>query len=234
MNPSPLIQYTSPGVCTPSRPRVSQSLPTSIATQSSCIVQSLRKVASMPSRKNILKQLDYDKIKTVSADFLPPQFDHDVLFVLPPIEASAAQSKARSMEGMNKRYDGHIWTKTMTTNITNNLNLTFRSSSCIGHLHCENPHCKYFQHTHRASSFNEIEFDGFSKEPFLIVGLPLLDSRLFARCARSPPSVYLCAKLGFFTVIEITQCKGFAFISVNTNTLLGLATTEMLARRSMR
>ena len=83
----------------------------------------------MPSRKNILKRLDYDKIKTESVYFLPPQFDGDMLFVLPPIGASAAYSKARSMEGMDKHYNGHIYTKTMTTNITNNLNLTFRSST---------------------------------------------------------------------------------------------------------
>ena len=62
----------------------------------------------MPSRKNILKRLDYDSIKTVSVDFLPPQFDGDVLFVLPPVGTSAAHSKARSMEGMDKHYDGHI------------------------------------------------------------------------------------------------------------------------------
>ena len=141
--PSSFTQYTSPGVSSPYQPRVSQSLNASTATQSSCIVQSLHKVASMPSRKNILKQLDYDSIKTMSMDFFLPQFDGDVLFVLPPVGASAVHSKARSMDGMDKHYDGHMWTKTMTTNITNNLNLTFRSSICVGHLRCENPHCEY-------------------------------------------------------------------------------------------
>ena len=36
--PSSFTQYTSPGVSSLCRPRVSQSLPTSTATQSSCIV----------------------------------------------------------------------------------------------------------------------------------------------------------------------------------------------------
>ena len=70
--PSSFTQYTSPGVSFPCQPRVSQSLSASIAIQSSCIVQSLHKVASMPVRKNILKRLDYDSIKTVNVDFLPP------------------------------------------------------------------------------------------------------------------------------------------------------------------
>ena len=108
MMPSPFTQYTSPGVFSPSQSKVSQSLPTSTVMQSSCIVRSLRKVASMPGRKNILKWLDYDKIQTVNKDFLPPQFDGDVLFVLLPVGASTADYKARSMEGMDKRYNGHI------------------------------------------------------------------------------------------------------------------------------
>ena len=95
MKPSPFTQYTSPSVFSPSQPRVSQSLPTSTATQSSCIVRSLRKVSSMPGRKNILKQLDYDKFQTVDVDFLPPQFDGDVLFVLPLVGASTPHSKAK-------------------------------------------------------------------------------------------------------------------------------------------
>ena len=134
------------------------------------------------------------------------------------------------MEGMDKHYDGHIWTKTMTTNITNNLNLTFWSSTCVGHLHCEKPHYKYLQHTHRASSFNETEFDGFTKEPFLIAGPPPLGSMLVCKMCKEPQRVCLRAKLGFSMFMEITQCRGLAFILVSTSTLLGLATIEMLAR----
>ena len=79
----------------------------------------------MPDRKNILKRLDYDKIKTVSVDILPSHFDSNVFFVLPPVGASATHSNTNSIKSMDKHYDGHIWTKTMTINITNNLNLTF-------------------------------------------------------------------------------------------------------------
>ena len=140
----------------------------------------------MPSRKNILKQLDYDNIKNVSVDFLPPQFDGDVLFFLPSVEASAAHSKARSMEGMDKLYNGRMWIKTMTTNITNNFNLTFWSSTCVGHLHCENLHCKYFQRIHRALSFNETEFDGITKEQFLIARPPPLGSTLVCKMYKEP------------------------------------------------
>ena len=198
--PSSFIEYTSPGVSSPYWPRVSKSLPISTTTQSSCIVWSLHKVASMPGRKNILKRLDYDNIKTVSKDFLPPQFDGDVLFVLTPVGALAAHSKARSMEGMDKRYDGHMWTRTMTINITNNLNLTFRSSTCFGYLRCENPHCEYLQHSHRALSFNETKFDGFTKEPFLKSGPPPLGSSLVCKMCKEPSKCMSLYKARIFYV----------------------------------
>ena len=101
---------------------------------SGCVVDYLRRLASMPDQKSVLKLLNYSTLKTVYADFLPPRFDGDVIFVFPPISASASTSKAKAMDGMDKRYDGHVWTKTQSTNITNNLSLTFRSSICVGHL----------------------------------------------------------------------------------------------------
>ena len=60
------------------------SLRASSPKQSQCIVQSLRKLTQMPGHKNILKRLDYDKIKTMEVEFLPPTYDDDVLFVLSP------------------------------------------------------------------------------------------------------------------------------------------------------
>ena len=116
--------------------------------------------------KNILKRLDYDKIKTMEVELLPPIYDGDVLFILPAMGSSSSHSKAKSMFGMDKCYDGHVWTKTVTTNINNVLNLSFQSSSCVGHLHCENLLCEYLERAHRTSSNNDIEFEGVTKEPF--------------------------------------------------------------------
>ena len=141
----------------------------------------------MPGSKNILKKLDYDILKIVKAEFLPPQFDGDVMFVLLPIGPRVVHSKARSMEGMNKRYDGHVWTKIVTTNISNNLKLGFRSSTCISHIHCENPYCEYFQRAHQSSSFNDIEVEGFTNKPFVVGGSPPLGSTLVCKICKEPP-----------------------------------------------
>ena len=58
----------------------------------------------MPGCKNILKRLDYDKIKTMEVEFLPPTYGGDVLFVFLAVGTSTSHSKARSMFGMDKRY----------------------------------------------------------------------------------------------------------------------------------
>jgi hypothetical protein len=41
------------------------------------------------------------------------------------------------------------------------MSLTFRTSTCIGHLRCENQDCEYTSHIHRTSPVNEREWDGF-------------------------------------------------------------------------
>ena len=66
----------------------------------------------MPARKNILKKLDYDTLQMEEVNFLPPRFDGNRMFVLPPVGGSSSHTKAKSMDGMDKCYDGHVWTKT--------------------------------------------------------------------------------------------------------------------------
>ena len=39
----------------------------------------------MPSRNNILKKLDYDTLQITEVNFLPPRFDGNQMFVLPPL-----------------------------------------------------------------------------------------------------------------------------------------------------
>ena len=55
----------------------------------------------MSSCKNILKRLDYNKIKSMEVEFLPPIYDGNVLFVFLAVGTSALHSKARSMFGMD-------------------------------------------------------------------------------------------------------------------------------------
>ena len=149
--------------------------------------------------KNILKRLDYDKIKTMEVEFLLPTYDGDVLFVLPATSSSSSHSKAKSMFGMDKRYDSHVWTKTVTTNISNILDLSFQSSSCVGPLRCENPLCEYLERAHRTSSNNDTEFEGVTKEPFSVGRPPPSGSTLICKVCKMPSKcVALCSARIFY------------------------------------
>ena len=154
VNPSPSLQSPCPSIfLTPSASpiRPSEHNMSSSLKPFGFIVRALCRLGSMPSSKNVLKKLDYDSLKIQEVNYLPPRFDGPCMFVLPPTGASSSQAKAKSMEGMDKRYDGHVWTKTQTTNISNDLGLSFRSSTCVGHLQCQNHNCDYLQRAHRTS-----------------------------------------------------------------------------------
>ena len=112
-----------------------------------------------------MAQIDFDAIEYQKVQFLPPTFDGDVVFELPPCRGSVHSSSAKSMEGMDKRYDGHAWTRTLTSNINNNLGLKFRRSACVGHLCCENADCDYLK---RTSKKNETEWTGTTINPFYV------------------------------------------------------------------
>jgi hypothetical protein len=163
------------------------------------IVQCLRRLGSIPGSKSVLKKIDYDKIKIQEVNHLPPRFDGTQLFVLPAPEVSSSQSRAKSMDGMDKQYDGHVWTRTQTTNITNDVGLVFRSSTCVGHLQCQNPTCDYLQRAHRISQVNDTEFDGFTTQPFPLSGIVPSGSTLVCRICKQPPKcIALCEAKIFY------------------------------------
>jgi hypothetical protein len=120
------------------------------------IMQCLRCLASFPGSRNELATLDYDKILYYKVQYLPPLYDGNVIFELLPSFVSASISK-NTMDSMNKRFDGHTWCRTITSNIHNSQGLTFRKSLCVGQLVCNNKSCDFFA---RSSKRNETEWSG--------------------------------------------------------------------------
>jgi hypothetical protein len=88
-------------------------------------------MASFPRSRNKLASIDYDKIAYHKVQYLPPSFNGNVIFELPPSHVSVSTSKI-AMDGMDKRLDGHTWCRTITSNIHNNQGLTFRKSLYVG------------------------------------------------------------------------------------------------------
>ena len=75
----------------------------------------LLRLASMHRSRNELSTMDLSTMKHETVPFLPPVFDGDVIFELPPCGPSSSASGAKNLEGMDKRYDGHPWCKLVTT-----------------------------------------------------------------------------------------------------------------------
>ena len=120
----------------------------------------LRALWALKGSRNALSRMDYDTIPAYALQTLPPKFNGDVIFELPPVSMSHMSTYAKGMSGMDKRHDGHVWSKTMTTNITNSQGLTFKTSSCLGHLHCTNSSCNFLRQSHRVEAVNKMEWEG--------------------------------------------------------------------------
>lgn len=71
----------------------------------------------------------------------PLFYDEGVVFELLPRPERCAQVYSGNIGGMGKEYDEY--TKTMTSNISNNFNLSFQKSTCTNHLQCSNEDCNF-------------------------------------------------------------------------------------------
>jgi hypothetical protein len=65
------------------------------------VMQYLRCMASFPGSKNKLASIDYDKIAYHKVKYLPPSYNGNVIFELPPNRVSTSTSK-NAMDGMDK------------------------------------------------------------------------------------------------------------------------------------
>ena len=112
--------------------------PADFDISSPSVLQFLRALRALKGARNALSRLDYDRIPSYAVQTLPPKFNGDVIFELPPVSMLHMSTYAKGMSGMDKRHDGHVWSKTLTMNITNFQGFTFKTSSCLGHLRCTN------------------------------------------------------------------------------------------------
>jgi hypothetical protein len=164
-------------------------IPTSFAPQFHprefpSVMQCLRCLASIPGSRNELASIDSNKIAYHKAQYLPPSYNGDVIFELPPSRVSASTSK-NTMDGMDKWFDGHTWCRTITSNIHNSQGLTFNKSSCVGQLICNNENCDFLS---RSSKRNETEWSGRTNIPFNLGHLPPPDSTLVCKVCKVPPT----------------------------------------------
>jgi hypothetical protein len=160
----------------------------------------LKRLPATKGSKNALKKVDYDSVQHLKVDYLPPVFNGDVVFEFPSYCSSFTSFQARLMVGMDKRHDGHVWTRTYTFHIKNDMGLTFRSTSYIGHLRCDNQDCKYLSHVHHTSLVNEMEWDGFTTTSFQVGCQPPSQSSIICKICKTPSACVATCEVRIYYV----------------------------------
>ena len=165
-------------------------------------VMCLKRLACRPNMKNVLKNMDYASVPHRTVDFLPSIYNGDVIFELPPLAGGASSSKARNLQGMDKKYDGHCWCLTKTSNISNDMGLTFQRSSCAGHLRCGNLKCNYLKRPNREDPCNEKEWKGTTPTPFMPgqEDAPKLSTVCCKVCKIPPKAIATCDAVIYYVI----------------------------------
>jgi hypothetical protein len=184
---SPLVNSSLPDSSQRSPILLSHPAPHVGHQNSLSIVDSLKRLRASKGTRNVFKTLDFDNVDIQRVHFLPPTFNRDVLFKLPLVDTSSLQTSTKLMHGMDKHHDGHAWTKTVTSNMKSDMSLTFRTSTCIGHLRCENQDCEYTSRIHRTSPVNERDWDGFTVTTIPVGQPALAGSSLVCKICKVPP-----------------------------------------------
>ncbi len=81
---------------------------------------------------NKLWTLDYDNIPLQKVQFLLIAFNGDILFELSPMHSNV--HNLSQMSSIDRKYNGHAWSKLVTTNIKNMFGLRFKKVCSLGHL----------------------------------------------------------------------------------------------------
>ena len=140
-------------------------------------MQYLRSLASFPRSRNKLASIDYDKFPYYKVQYLPPSYNDNVIFESPPSCVSTSTSK-NTMDIKDKRFDGHTWCCTITSNIHNNQDLTFRKSCMLASWFVTTKNCDFFS---RSSKRNVTEQLGQTNTPSKLGHLPPPDSTLVCK-----------------------------------------------------
>ena len=159
------------------------------------------------SSTSVLKTSDLSAFKHEVVNYFPVEYNGDCIFELPPV-AIVKEGGLSRLDGMDRKHDGHVWTETATTNISDPSGiLTFKYVKCMGHLHCLNPDCRCVCET---GDCNELYWSGSS--PDILTPCSKLEGvgkcKLVCKYCKVTPSC-----------LAVCHCKLFYAVSKDPNML---------------
>ena len=124
---------------------------------------------------------------------IPRQYDGDSIMEFPP-----TFGKTGNMDGMEQKYDGHLWTRTVTSNMAKQC--TMQVSYCIGALECHRINCPFYLSHKR---FNNTFFHGhLAKRLHLVCWQRMIETRL---CVISIGRLHIVCKCASVWYIMLCQ-----------------------------
>ena len=166
------------------------------------------------SRSDI-SHIDFNAIKMQHVRYLPPRYNSDINFEFPPLGDHGQHSIPKQLRGMDRRYDGHAWTQIMASNIHNYLKLTFWTSSCPGHLQCNNVDCDNLKRDHGTRVVIKTKWDGLSEKLFEVGYSPLASTRVACKFCNPPP---MCIWLYPAKIYYVTSTPQMIRVCVQSKT----------------
>ena len=160
--------------------------PTSSSNPTS-MLDALKAVATRRRSHSPIADIDFDNIKISAVKYLPTTYNGDVIFLLPPLPVGIPFNYGKGMDGMDKHFDGHPWCITKTSNVRNDGGLSFRRSSCAGHLECQNNSCQYFL-VRNPGVRNCTQWSGQTSMPFNVGCTSPENSTLHCKVCFTPPA----------------------------------------------
>ena len=121
------------------------------------------------------------------------------------------------LDGMDRKRDGHVWTETTTTNISDpSGTLAFKYVKCLGHLRCDNIDCRCLMEN---GSVNELYWSGSSPD-VIPPGHSLVLSKKFkivCKFCKLAPSCIATCQCKMFYVVSKDPLMSRACIHIGTH-----------------
>ena len=190
--------------------------PANLDTSSSSVLEFLRALRALKGSRNALSRLDYDTISAYAVQILPPKFNGDVIFEF--ISSLCHICPHMRWECLDKRHDGNVWLKTVTTNITNSQGFTFKTSFCLGHLRCTNSSCNFLRQSHRLEAVNKMEWEGVSPS-IMDVGdeHPQGSTLVYSICKRPPSCIATCPAKVYYVLGQQFLTRAFVHLGTHSH-----------------
>ena len=175
------------------------------SSSSSSVMTLLLALKNMPGGRSDLRNANLASFKHMVVESLPAEFNGDCIFELPPLLVVKAGGSCR-LDGMDRRFDNHVWTEIATSNISDpSGKLSFKYVKCMGHLRCNNPECRRLK---ECKDYNELYWSGSSAEVMTpdTGTLPLKRCNLVCKfCKVIPSCLALCPCKMYYVVSKDPQ-----------------------------